>query len=99
MVAAAILAILMVQSLTRAQNQRIYQALGAGAGQWAGTPPGAWGQPQPGPAWDAQPQPGPAWNAPPQPQAPQGQPAWGAPPGSPPPPPPAGPAPWQPPTQ
>ena len=101
--AAAVLAILMVQSLTRAQNQRIYQAVGAGAGQWGGTPPGAWGQPQPAPAWGAQPQqPGPAGGAPqpPRPEAPRDQPPWGAPPGSPPPPPdPGGPAPWQPPTQ
>jgi len=99
--AAAVLGILMVQSLTRAQNQRIAQVQGAGAGQWAGTPPGAWGQPpQPAPGWAAQPQPpAPAWDTPQQPAQPQDP--WGAPPGSPPPPPgpPGGPAPWQPPTQ
>ncbi|HEY7071795.1 MAG TPA: DUF4328 domain-containing protein [Acidimicrobiales bacterium] len=93
LVVAAILGILMVQSLTRAQDRRIAQAQGAGAGQWAGMPPGAWGQPQPAPGWAAP--------LPPQPQVPQDQPPWGAPPGSPPPPPgpPGGPAPWQPPTQ
>src|SRR5262245_4490465 len=89
-VAAAVLAAIMVQSLTKQQTRRIHEAFGAGLyTPWGAPPPAAWAPAQPATApW------GPAPPPPPPDQSP-----WGAPPGSPPPPPPGGPAPWHPPTQ
>jgi hypothetical protein len=88
--AAAILAAIMVQSLTKKQTRRINEVFGGGMiVPWGAQPPAAWAPAQPAAA---------PWGpAPPPP--PQDQPPWGAPPGAPPPPAPGGPAPWHPPTQ